>query len=83
MPCADKYLLRDEYNDIDVELEKIWDKAFYNQNLDAKNLQEKLREQKHRIDYIKCRHDKLIQRFKNHRNSLLFYICKFLSWCIL
>jgi len=83
MPYADKYLLRDEYNNIDVELDKIWDEAFCGQNFDAETLREKLRVQKHHIDYIKCRHDKLLQRYKNPRNSPLFYTCKFVSRCIL
>lgn len=80
MPCVNKEKLRDQYNEINAELNKIWDLTIAKQIADGV-LYERLAIQKCRLDNLKNKHDKLTDRFKDYRKSILYYICKYLTCC--
>lgn len=81
IPWIDKYSLHDKYKILGNKLTKLMTTLKENcgQPLDTKDLQKYVASLEMRFNRIKQKHNKLRKHFKNHRMSLLFYVCRFLS----
>lgn len=84
MPYLDKNLLKLDYENVGKEVNKLFEALEYQneiQNVEVYSILKRAKDHQTRFEYIKNKHEMLRQRFKNHRKSILFYICQFLSCC--
>lgn len=75
MPFVEKRELYNDYNVVSDELNKLMEELVNGNN--QKIVIEKIVCQVEKFISIKKRHDRLVQRFKHHKKSILYYICNY------
>lgn len=84
IPWIEKYNLQVRYNEVKRELVELLNKPkndFLSQNDDANKILKNVKHLETRTSFIKKRQCTLKKHCEDHRKSLLYYVCRFFSFC--